>query len=72
MTRMVRHQPPNEMGLPLEIYCFTNTTEWVAYEGIMADIFDHLLAVHPYFHIVLFERPGADDMRSMVTAEKSR
>lgn len=72
MTRMVRHQPPSEMGLPLEIYCFTNTTEWVAYEGIMADIFDHLLAVHRYFHIVLFERPGADDMRSMVTAEKSR
>ena len=31
----------------------------------MADIFDHLLAAHTYFNIVVFERPAADDMRNM-------
>jgi miniconductance mechanosensitive channel len=65
MTRMVRQHAPNEYGLPLELYCFTNTTDWLAYEGIMSDIFDHLLAVHTYFNLVVFERPAADDMRNM-------
>jgi len=65
MTRMVRQLPPNELGLPLELYCFTNTTEWLVYEGVMSDIFDHLLAAHSYFNIVVFELPAADDMRNM-------
>ncbi len=65
MTRMVRQQPPNEFGLPIEIYCFTKTTQWEAYEVIMADIFDHLLASTNYFKVVVFERPAADDMRMM-------
>jgi len=65
MTRMVRQQPPNEFGLPIEIYCFTKTTQWEAYEVIMADIFDHLLASTKYFKVVVFERPAADDMRMM-------
>ena len=65
MTRMVRQQPPNELGLPIELYCFTKTTKWEAYEIIMADIFDHLLASTKYFHVVVFEKPAADDMRNM-------
>lgn len=65
MTRMVRQLAPHEHGLPLELYCFTNTTEWLEYERIMADIFDHLLAAHVFFHLVVFERPAADDMRNM-------
>lgn len=60
---MVRQLAPNELGLPLEIYCFTNDTRWLAYEGIMADIFDHLLAVNEYFHLEVFETPAGDDLR---------
>ena len=29
LTLMVRQLQPNQYGLPLEIYCFANTTEWV-------------------------------------------
>ncbi|MEX1132121.1 MAG: mechanosensitive ion channel domain-containing protein [Flavobacteriales bacterium] len=65
MTRMVRQLPPNEHGLPLELYCFSNTTEWVRYEGVISDIFDHLLAAHRYFKLVVFENPAADDMRNI-------
>ena len=65
MTRMVRQLPPNEHGLPLELYCFTNDTQWPVYESIMADIFDHLLAAARFFHIVIFERPAADDLRAV-------
>ena len=49
MTLMVRQLPPVESGLPLEIYCFTNTTIWAQYESIQSDIFDHLLAILPEF-----------------------
>jgi len=47
MTFMVRQLQPNEKGIPIEIYIFTNTTDWIDYETIQADIFDHVLAVVP-------------------------
>jgi len=61
MTFLVRHRAPTPQGLPLEIYVFTTTTEWVAYEGIQSDIFDHLLAVVPRFGLRVFQEPtGAE------------
>ena len=57
LTFMVRHLPPSEKGLPVEIYVFATTTEWVAYEGIMADIFDHVLAVVPQFDLRIYQYP---------------
>ncbi|MDX9750850.1 MAG: mechanosensitive ion channel [Flavobacteriales bacterium] len=70
MTRMVRQLAPDEHGLPLELYCFTADTRWVMFEGVMADVFDHLLAVNQYFHLEVFESPAADDLRS-VGADRS-
>lgn len=55
MTLMTRQLAPTPEGLPLEIYAFTNKTEWVAYEGIQADVFDHLIAVLPEFGLNLFQ-----------------
>lgn len=52
---MVRQLAPTEKGLPLEVYCFTNTTIWAAYENIMADIFDHLTSAVKYFDLEIFE-----------------
>ncbi len=49
MTCMVRQRTPGPQGLPLEIYAFTNTTQWSAYEDIQADILDRLLAILPEF-----------------------
>ena len=61
MTFLVRHRAPTPQGLPLEIYVFTTTTEWGAYEGIQSDIFDHLLAVVPRFGLRVFQEPtGAE------------
>lgn len=34
MTLMVRQLAPDANGLPIEIYCFTNTVVWAEYEGI--------------------------------------
>jgi len=55
MTLLVRQLDPDEHGIPLEIYVFTTTTEWGAYEDIQADIFDHLLAIIPLFGLRVFQ-----------------
>lgn len=56
MTLMVRQLPPTELGMPLEIYCFSADKNWVNYEGIQADIFDHLLAILPVFKLRAYQR----------------
>lgn len=53
MTLIVRQLEATEYGVPIEIYCFTNTTAWKEYEGIQSDIFDHLLAAVPQFNLEL-------------------
>lgn len=63
MTLMVRHLAPNEHGLPLELYMFTNNTDWAYFENVMANIFDHLFAAIKYFDLEVFELPSSDDLR---------
>lgn len=62
MTMMVRHLEPTTQGIPVEIYCFSKDKRWEFYEGITADIFDHLIAAIPYFDLKLFESPSGDDI----------
>ncbi|MGU3523070.1 mechanosensitive ion channel family protein [Enterobacteriaceae bacterium C23F] len=63
MTLMVRQLPPGAEGLPLEIYAFTNTVEWLKYEAIQADIFDHIYAVIEEFGLRIYQRPSGNDLR---------
>lgn len=63
MTFLVRQLQPTDKGLPLEIYVFTNDTRWAVYEGIQADIFDHLLAVVPEFDLRIYQSPSSADLR---------
>jgi len=55
MTFLVRQLPSSPEGVPIEIYTFTNTTEWVTYEQIQSDIFDHLFAILPKFGLRVFQ-----------------
>ncbi len=55
MTCLVRQLSSTPEGVPIEIYTFTNTTEWVAYEKIQSDIFDHLFAILPKFGLRVFQ-----------------
>ncbi|MGV0832564.1 mechanosensitive ion channel family protein [Empedobacter brevis] len=66
----VRQLQPTEHGLPIELFMFTNTTVWNEYEVIMADIFDHIIAVVPFFHLEIFESPSSNDMREIAEALK--
>lgn len=55
MTFLVRHLPPSNLGLPIEIYAFCVETDWAKYEAVQADIFDHVLAVLPEFGLRAFQ-----------------
>ena len=65
MTLIVRQLAPGPDGLPLEIYCFTSTTKWLAYEGIQSDVFDHLMAIVPEFGLRLYQRPAGSDLANL-------
>jgi miniconductance mechanosensitive channel len=71
MTRMVRMRDPGAQGIPLEIYAFTNTVEWLEYERIQADIFDHLIAILPEFGLRPFQQPSGGDLRDGFAAMRS-
>lgn len=63
---MVRQQESTNMGIPLEIYCFTNTTILEEYEAIAADVFDHIIAVAPYFDIEIYQAPSGKDFDKII------
>jgi miniconductance mechanosensitive channel len=65
MTFLVRHLQPGPTGIPIEIYVFSSEQAWPVYEGIQADIFDHILAVVPEFGLRVFQEPSGDDFRSL-------
>ncbi|NDV84251.1 mechanosensitive ion channel family protein [Bacteroides sp. 51] len=65
MTCMVRQLQPTERGIPLELYFFSANQVWVEYEGIQADIFDHVLAIIPEFDLQVFQNPTGGDFRKL-------
>ena len=72
MTFLIRQLAPSGQGLPLEIYVFTNTTEWADYEGIQSDIFDPLLAVVPRFELRVFQEPAGSDFAAALQTSAPR
>ena len=55
MTFLIRHLQPTETGLPIELYFFSSDTKWSNYEDIQAEIFEHFLAIIPYFDLRIFQ-----------------
>ncbi|MAC85375.1 MAG: mechanosensitive ion channel protein MscS [Flavobacteriales bacterium] len=65
LTRMVYQTEGNEFGIPIQIYCFTKTTDWAEYENIQSDIFDHLYAAAPLFGLEVFQHPSGSDFNKL-------
>jgi len=63
-TFLVRQLTPGSSGIPIEVYVFADTTNWVKYEEIQADIFDHIFAVISEFELNIFQNPTGKDFRS--------
>ncbi len=67
MTFLVRQLQPTPQGLPMEIYVFSNDQVWANYEGIQADIFDHILAAVPEFGLRVFQYPSGHDLKTLTS-----
>ena len=65
MTFLIRQLAPSDNGLPLQIYVFTTDNEWIEYEKIQSDVFDHVLAVVSEFDLKLFQKPTGYDVSNM-------
>ncbi len=71
LTVMVRQLAPTSEGIPLEVYSFAGDTDLVKYEGIQADIFDHLLAAVPFFELRVFQNPTGRDLHMLQQRSKA-
>ncbi len=56
LTMMVRQMQPTEFGVPLQIYAFSIDKQWVNYEEIQSDIFDHVIAAAPMFDLRIYQK----------------
>ena len=61
MMIMVRQLQPTAQGLPLELYFFSDGTDWVPYENLQAEVFEHVFAVLPTFGLRVFQSPMGID-----------
>ncbi|MFT4835537.1 MAG: miniconductance mechanosensitive channel [Psychromonas sp.] len=67
LTFMVRQLAPSSTGVPIEVYVFSNDQDWVNYEGIQADMFDHILAVIPEFGLRVFQDPTGSNFEKALS-----
>lgn len=63
MTLMVRQLQPTPQGLPIELYFFSTNKDWIPYERLQAEVFDHVLAILPEFGLRVFQSPTGKDFR---------
>lgn len=61
---MARQLEPTERGVPIQVYAFTKTTVWAEYEELVSHIFDHILAVVPFFDLRVYQYPTGEDLRT--------
>ncbi len=62
---MVRQMEPTATGLPLQIYFFSDGTDWVTYEHLQSDVFSHIIATLPQFDLHVFQHPTGNDLSSL-------
>lgn len=65
LTCMVRQLQPTDHGIPMELYFFCAIKDWIPYEGVQADVFDHVLAIIPEFDLQVFQSPSGRDFQKL-------
>lgn len=71
LTCMVRQLQPTDHGIPMELYFFCALKDWVPYEAVQSDVFDHVLAIIPEFDLRVFQSPSGRDFRQAFSADMS-
>lgn len=57
---LINTQGTNTNGYQLQIYCFTNTTDWEAYEAIQSDVLEHAGTALAHFGMALYSSGSID------------
>ena len=60
-TLFVRTLAQTANGIPLEVYCFTSTSNWVTYEAIQSKIFEHIAVMLYRFGLYTYESASGRD-----------
>lgn len=66
---LVRLLAPNEYGIPLQIWCFTSTTAWTAYEAIQSALFEHIAVTAPAFGLQIYNETSGADVLTIDTVD---
>jgi len=67
---LVRLMQPTEYGMPLQIWCFTSTTAWTAYEAIQSALFEHIAVTAPAFGLQIYNDTSGADVLTIDTVPK--
>lgn len=62
---LVRLMPPTGEGIPLQIWCFTATTNFTAHEAIQSAVFEHVAVTAIDFGLRLFNDPSGTDVTTV-------
>lgn len=64
---LVRLMAPVEEGIPLQLYCFTSTTAWTAYEAIQSSLFEHAIVAANDFGLEVYNSESGRDALAPVS-----
>jgi miniconductance mechanosensitive channel len=64
-TLIVRHKASEGNGLPLQVYAFTRNNQFITYENVQSEVFEHLLAIMSEFGLKVFQQPSGNDLLSL-------
>lgn len=70
---MARLLEPTVNGVPLEVYCFTTVTQWVAFESVQSEIVEHILVAAGWFGLRIYQNASGYDylLQAEITAGKA-
>lgn len=51
---LVRLLSPTDNGIPLQVYCYSKTTDWAAFEAVKSEIIEHVMLQCPIFGITVY------------------
>ncbi len=67
MMLLVRQIPPEDKGIPIEVYAFTDTTDWAEHERIQEEILDHIYYLAARLGLKLFQKPSGSDIQKFIS-----
>ena len=65
LTMLVRQLQPTAQGMPIELYFFSASTEWLKYENLQGEVFDHVIAMLQHFDLKVFQSPTGLDFQNL-------